>query len=247
MISPSRFSDMDEPKQISPLKKASDKIGESITNATNRYYNAVSHAKDELPKMFLYDKGCELDVSDFWAGWISYRNELLAYHSIGLINPTEDFIDRKTLEERWNDKKDFLRIYLEAFRNTIDPLRDIHRRLSLLKTILDERNSITRKQVSFSKNGISFSVDGSEIPLDTLSSGEKHDFILFYNLILGGATDGLVLIDEPEISLHIEWQETFLDHLVEISRLNGIKAIIATHSPNIVSSHYDFLVDKGET
>ena len=245
-VAPSRRRDYDEPEQVSPLEEACKKIGEMITTATDKYYDAVSQAKDKLPKMFLEDEGGGLKDYEFIDGWNDYRKELTQFQDIGLITPTEDFTLGKDIPKVYNEKGPFLSTYLQAFKDTTEPLRSIYERLNLFKTILDERNAITGKKVSFSRDGVKLTVGEREIKLETLSSGEKHDFIMFYNLILGSATDGLVLIDEPEISLHIEWQETYLDKLIAICKMNGLQAIIATHSPNIVSSHYDFLVDKGE-
>lgn len=54
------------------------------------------------------------------------------------------------------------------------------------------------------------------------------------------------LIDEPEISLHITWQKQFLGDLLEVSKLIALHAIVATHSPQIVSSHLDIQIDLGE-
>ena len=241
-----RRRDYDEFEQVSPLDKACQKIGELITEATDKYYDAVSQAKDKLPKMFLEDEGGDLDDEEFIAGWNNYRRELNQFQDIGLITPTEDFIQGKDVRSVYNSKSEFLSTYLQAFEHTTEPLRSIYERLNLFKTILDERNAITRKKASFSREGVKLTTDDREIKLEKLSSGEKHDFIMFYNLILGSETNGLVLIDEPEISLHIEWQQTYLDKLISICEMNGFQAIIATHSPNIVSSHYDFLVDKGE-
>ena len=69
---------------------------------------------------------------------------------------------------------------------------------------------------------------------------------MFYRLIFNTSINGIVLIDEPEISLHIEWQEDYLDRLIDICQMNGLQAIVATHSPNIVNGHFDLFVDKGE-
>ena len=245
-IGPSRMRDYGEPQQESPLNLASKKIGRLITAATDKYYDAVSQAKDRLPKMFLEDEGGNLSDDEFMGGWYDYRRELTQFQDIGLITPTEDFIHGKDIPSVYPKKGKFLSTYLWAFRDTTEPLRGIYERLNLFKSILDERNAITGKEVSFSREGVKLSIRERDIKLETLSSGEKHDFIMFYNLILGSATNGVVLIDEPEISLHIEWQETYLDKLIAICKMNGLQAIIATHSPNIVSSHYDFLVDKGE-
>ena len=63
---------------------------------------------------------------------------------------------------------------------------------------------------------------------------------MFFNLIFA-SSDLLVLIDEPEISLHIEWQERFIDDLSEICEMNNIQALVATHSPNIINDHTDLI------
>lgn len=43
----------------------------------------------------------------------------------------------------------------------------------------------------------------NEIPIEHLSSGEKNDFVLFYELIFKCDSKSLILVDEPEISLHV--------------------------------------------
>ena len=247
IVSPKGRMEFEEPHPKSPLKMASERISELIKNATEKYNEAVSQAKDKLPQMFLDGEGSDLNCDAFMDGWSVYREELNQFQKIGLITPTKDFTTGKDISNVYRKKGPFLSTYLSAFKDTTAPLKDIYNRLNLFKQILDERNAITGKKVVFGRDGITLSSGDREIALDTLSSGEKHDFIMFYNLIFNISENGLVLVDEPEISLHIEWQETYLDKLIAICKMNGLQAIIATHSPNIVSSHYDFLVDKGET
>lgn len=84
------------------------------------------------------------------------------------------------------------------------------------------------------------------LSLSQLSSGEKQEIVLFYELIFDTRKELLLLIDEPEISLHITWQKQFLGDLLEVSKLIALHAIVATHSPQIVSSHLDIQIDLGE-
>ena len=81
-----------------------------------------------------------------------------------------------------------------------------------------------------------------ELLLNYLSSGEKNDFIMFCELIFKAPRGSIVFIDEPEISLHISWQEEYIDRLLEICRMNDLQAVVATHSPNIVNDHLDLFV-----
>lgn len=82
--------------------------------------------------------------------------------------------------------------------------------------------------------------------LEQLSSGEQHELVLFHHLLFEVRRDSLVLIDEPEISLHVAWQTSFLSDLDKINRLLGVHFLLATHSPSIISDRWDLTVGLGE-
>lgn len=69
---------------------------------------------------------------------------------------------------------------------------------------------------------------------DELSAGEKQIFFRGGSLLQMNLNNSIILIDEPELSLHPEWQQKILDFYKSIGEDNQI--IIATHSPHIVSS-----------
>ena len=85
----------------------------------------------------------------------------------------------------------------------------------------------------------------NNIPLKLLSSGEKQILVLFYELIFNTNKNMILLIDEPELSLHIVWQEQFMDDLEKIIKLNNIKVIVATHSPQIINNRWANQIDLG--
>lgn len=87
-----------------------------------------------------------------------------------------------------------------------------------------------------------FDEDNVEIPLRALSSGEQHLIVLFYNLLFRVEPGTLVLMDEPELSLHISWQANFLDDLIRIAGIADIDILLATHSPYIAGGHTDLMV-----
>jgi predicted ATPase len=74
--------------------------------------------------------------------------------------------------------------------------------------------------------------DGSEsLELKMLSSGEKQIVSLFSHLYFSGEHDYFVIIDEPELSLSVPWQQRFLPDIINTGRCTGIVAV--THSPFI--------------
>lgn len=78
---------------------------------------------------------------------------------------------------------------------------------------------------------------GRSVELEELSSGEKQIVSLFSHLLLDGERANYIFIDEPELSLSVDWQQRFLS---DISRLDTCKLIAAvTHSPFIFENELD--------
>lgn len=92
------------------------------------------------------------------------------------------------------------------------------------------------KKIIFKDTEINVEVPGGQnIPLNLLSSGEKHLLRIFIETLLSGVST--LLIDEPEISLHVDWQERLIS---EMQQLNpDTQFIIATHSPTIMAKVSD--------
>ena len=79
--------------------------------------------------------------------------------------------------------------------------------------------------------------------LDQLSSGEKQMLIQVFELLFRAQSGTLVMIDEPELSLHMMWQMNYLKNLSEIAQLRGLQCIVATHSPQIFNSLWSKSID----
>jgi predicted ATP-binding protein involved in virulence len=98
------------------------------------------------------------------------------------------------------------------------------------------------------KEGFFFVTDnGDRLSPSDLSSGEQHELIMLYELLFKAEAGSLILIDEPEISLHVGWQSQFLQELLEITKLADIDVLMATHSPDIIQDRWDLTVElKGK-
>ncbi len=116
----------------------------------------------------------------------------------------------------------------------------------LLINLLGEK--FTFKTPIVDKDGLEFVEENGEMtPFTALSAGEIRLTEFYTDLFFNTPDGALLLIDEPEISMHIAWQFTLVDDIEEICRtLFGAHAIIATHSPQILGGHRDLQVDLGE-
>ena len=75
---------------------------------------------------------------------------------------------------------------------------------------------------------------GDKFDINELSSGEKQLFLRTLAIKMLNPENSIILIDEPELSLHPKWQQRIVDVYRKIGKNNQI--IIATHSPHILGS-----------
>lgn len=138
-----------------------------------------------------------------------------------------------------------LSIYLEDANTKYNVFESIIDKLELYERIVNEK--LTFKKMILSRiDGIVVKTDeGDLLSLNDLSSGEQEILVLFYKLIFESDVN-LLLIDEPEISLHIAWQKELMENLKSVVNLKkDIQVIVATHSPQIISHNWDLQIDLG--
>jgi predicted ATP-dependent endonuclease of OLD family len=88
------------------------------------------------------------------------------------------------------------------------------------------------KEVRFSDNGIEIRAPGEKsIPLASLSSGEKQLLRILLEALT--AEKNSIIVDEPEISMHVEWQRRLLNAMQTLN--SGCQIVVATHSPEIMA------------
>lgn len=131
-----------------------------------------------------------------------------------------------------------LAVYAKDATKKLEVFDDLYARANAFVRIANER--LLYKQVSVSQEGLKVSnSDCSNLELEMLSSGEQHEIVLLFDLLFGTKENSLILIDEPEISLHVAWQRKMLKDLQEIAELSDFRALLATHSPQIIGDRWD--------
>lgn len=106
----------------------------------------------------------------------------------------------------------------------------LYANIALFEKLVNELFSETNKKIVLQK-GFYFSKNDKKIEPIRLSSGEKHLLILFLTVLLQDKQNAILLLDEPEISLHYSWQEKLIEYLRELNP--NCQLIIATHSGSI--------------
>jgi predicted ATP-binding protein involved in virulence len=142
-----------------------------------------------------------------------------------------------------------LKTYLEDVLEKFALLDDLAEKLNIFSSSINSLLSFKKVTTTIDDGFVVKLIDGDESPLDleSLSSGEQHLLVLIGRLIFETSKECMVLIDEPEISFHPEWQESFIGILSEIRQMNGFDVVLATHSPVLIGDLYwDYVIELSD-
>jgi predicted ATPase len=180
-------------------------------------------------------------------GGLATRNEALEHErsrlrEIGLLAEAKTSFHPNNLDKT---KQAMFAVYLEDNEKKLAVFKDLADRAEILLDVLNSKLAPKRVRLDSGAGYQVYSHDNQPLDLEWLSSGEQHEFVLLHNLLFHVEPGSLLLIDEPELSLHVTWQNEFLEDLIRIAKMIGFDAIIATHSPYIVGSRRDLMVQLG--
>lgn len=168
----------------------------------------------------------------------------LRLREAGLLEKEEEMVQLP--KEVAGEVRRLLGLYLADVSEKLAVFDAILDRMEILREIVDGHFTFKRMKIS-REFGFQFETStGINLAASSLSSGEQHLLILLYELLFVSTEGSFFLIDEPEISLHIGWQLSFLEDLQRIAGINNSNVLIATHSPQIIGDRDDLAVSLDE-
>ena len=159
-----------------------------------------------------------------------------------------ELVRRNPVPDYSNEKSAFCHTCITALENALtDSVLGKIARLDALCRII-EYYGFAKKHLELSPYfGFRFKAEdemASILSFDQLSSGEKHIMLMNYDILFDVKDEALVLIDEPELSFHLEWQGQFMPNLDEIVGVRkDLQFIICTHAPEIFGYEWGVSVD----
>jgi len=145
-------------------------------------------------------------------------------------------------------KLEAIGLFVHDSEKKLNAFNDLSNRCEALLKLIEGKFKNKRLNINREEGLSVVDTYGKPIPIDALSSGEQHEIVILYELLFRTPSNTLLLIDEPEISLHVAWQKTFIRDLRKISSIVGVECIVATHSPFIVGDNHELMIslDDGE-
>lgn len=98
--------------------------------------------------------------------------------------------------------------------------------------LVDDLFAETGKTLIRTENEIRFSQIGEVVRPTQLSSGEKQMLCILLTVLVEDMQPYVLLMDEPEVSLHIDWQERLIEMILDLNP--NVQLILTTHSPAVI-------------
>ena len=218
-----KVNEYDVSRKISEICERTEILSSarSLETKINTYTKNVKKAKELKSQVDYmlgeYIKGIEQTSDDL--------DEIVS----NLKNTMEKIEFRRNIQYSLSQIFEIIDTYEEKCKN----INDIKLPFKQLEDTLSE--FMFPKIAKINRGHLLFENRNQIIGFDDLSAGEKQLVTMFLYIGLSVQKNGVVLIDEPELSLHMVWQRSLLSRIM--NNRKDIQLIIATHSSSIVSNH----------
>ena len=124
------------------------------------------------------------------------------------------------------------RIIEQLQQGHADAAQQLSQKKTRFQDMVDELFADTGKRIVRTENEIRFTQIGEVLVPYQLSSGEKQLLAILLTVLVQDDQPYVLFMDEPEVSLHIEWQKRLIDLILELNP--HVQIILTTHSPAVV-------------
>ena len=240
-IDTERLTRTDHPKRT--IRFYSDELA-GLVSKTIAEYAALSQSLDRTfpARLVTGDGTSKKSIRKLVSDLDEIKRNQSRLEEAGLLSTDHDSIDIPDLNNVDPSRLDVLSVYAQDTKQKLEVFDDLYPKIYAFMTIANAR--LRYKRVSVSAEGLKVvSWTGADLDLDLLSSGEQHELVILYELLFRTSKNSLILIDEPELSLHVAWQEQFVTDLEKMAGISDFRAILATHSPEIIADRWDLTVE----
>ena len=228
-------ADKGQTLMIETIQTYAHELKQLISVFSEKSFAQTQELDSSYPNRLRSEKNI-LTEKEYEIRYNALKNKQKKLTEFGLYESKQEFLTYSL------DDAKALSVYLKDIEKKLSVFDDLLEKLEIFTSILNERR-FTFKSIKINRTkGFFFMTSkGKELDLSQLSSGEQHEVVLLYELIFNVKPNVLVLIDEPEISLHITWQKEFLNDLLRIIKVQKIQVLIATHAPSIINDRWDLV------
>lgn len=141
-------------------------------------------------------------------------------------------LQRRYLDYQVNLSNRMVELFTRQDPDATRKVQEIAREKTHFQDIVDDLFKDTGKTIVRDRNEIYFHSLGEVIEPYKLSSGEKQMIIILLTVLVQNHRPSVLFMDEPEVSLHVEWQERLIALVRDLNP--NCQVILTTHSPAVI-------------
>lgn len=216
-----------------PILQVVYDLRKMLTEKVLSFQNNFQRLDSKLIEMLLEGKGQDINEIDY-----AKRSRNLAILMDELA--TFGLTSKQTLPSYQAKNARILDAYLNTMEEKLQYYKDLLPLMRLFNKNIQQKHFANKSIKLSPQHGLRIeSKNGDILSADMLSTGEQNQLVLLYDLIFKTPKGSILLIDEPESSLHVAWQNDFVSDMQTIASSKNLQIIVATHSPIIVSNTSD--------
>ena len=191
-------------------------------------------------------KGVHLKVSPPDATWIHFdlirsfdrpllSSELANKMNVNLVTELDwqlFQLQRKYLDYQVNIGNRIISVLQSGAPDAAQKAQAISAPKKRFQDLMDDLFTETGKKIVRTENEIRFTQIGETLLPYQLSSGEKQMLAILLTVLIEDNKPYVLFMDEPEVSLHIEWQKRLIDLILELNP--NVQIILTTHPPAVI-------------
>lgn len=154
-------------------------------------------------------------------------------------------LQRRYLDYQVNVGNRMIQLLTSGAPNAKEEATEASAYKTLFLDLVDDLFSETGKRIDRTSNELSFMQFGEQLSPYKLSSGEKQMLIILLTALTQDRQPYVLFMDEPEASLHFEWQKRLIDMVIQLNP--NVQIVLTTHSPAVVMNGWaDCVTEMGE-
>lgn len=227
-----------DPKDRYTVTYLAEKVKDMYREEQSKYVEKSQQIDSTFIQRLIEDTHDTYSREQYQKKLVDLKQKIANFEKYGLL-------DKYNLVEDYNDALgNVLSMHIDDMNDKFGVYDKIYDKLERFDKFVSGKGLSNKTMKLDPEAGITFISDsGRVIPLHKLSSGEQNLVILYYRLVFEANNETLILIDEPENSIHIEWLKEMLnDYLETVDKLK-CQMIIATHSIPFIDGHWDIAYD----
>lgn len=216
-----------------PVLQVVRELRELLSQKVSEFQSNFQRLDSKLIDMLLDGAGNEISESEYQERATRLQTLIEELNMFGLTN-------KQSLPAYRSENRKMLDVYLRQMEEKLRFYKDLLPLVQLFDKNIRQKHFANKTITLSPQHGLRIVSDNGDIlSADMLSTGEQNQIVLLYDLIFKTPKGSILLIDEPEGSLHVAWQNDFVSDMRTIAESKGLQIIVATHSSIVVNNTPD--------